>query len=303
MAQAQASKNDSKTHRMETRKKPSPAHLSPQTSADMTYEDPSNVALATQTLVDFAMTKGHTIHSLTHMTRSQLAEFLRDFYGKAKSRIDESSMGLKDIRAGLHKFFLEEIAVDILRDKTFELANATFDLALRTNAPRKCHRMRIEMEDLRKIYLSEAMELNTPESLQNKAFFDVNLYICNRSKDCLRLMKKEDFEVASDINGRRYVCLKDPAKFGGPESYNGDRMYERPGDPRCPVKSFLKYVTHLHPMNDNFWQRPKRNVTPADYVWYDHSPIGSSTLNKIMQRISLMAGMCDSYTTHSIRFA
>lgn len=54
-------------------------------------------------------------------------------------------------------------------------------------------------------------------------------------------------------------------------------------------------------MTDAFWQRPKRNVNPSDYVWYDHSPMGNSTLSKIMQRISIMAGMCDNYTNHSIR--
>ena len=75
------------------------------------------------------------------------------------------------------------------------------------------------------------------------------------------------------------------------------------GDPKCPVRSFLKYVEHLHPMTDAFWQRPKRNVCETDYVWYDHSPMGTSTLNRIMQRISLMAGMYESYTNHSIRAA
>ena len=43
-------------------------------------------------------------------------------------------------------------------------------------------------------------------------------------------------------------------------------------------------------MTDAFWQRPKRNVAQSDYVWYDHAPLGSSTLTKIMQRISLQAG-------------
>lgn len=56
-------------------------------------------------------------------------------------------------------------------------------------------------------------------------------------------------------------------------------------------------------MTDAFWQRPKRSVNQTDYVWYDHSPMGNSTLNRIMQRISIMAGMCESYTNHSIRAA
>lgn len=240
---------------METRKKSPQAHLSPQTSTEMTYgEDSTLVAEATQHLVDFAMTQGHTIHSLTHMTRTQLAEFLRVFYGKLKSRLDENTMGMKELRLGLHRFFLDEIAVDIIRDRTFDLANATFDIALRSNSSRKYHRMRIEMEDLRKIYLSEAMELNTPESLQNKVFFDVNLYICNRGKDYLRLMKKNDFEVSTDINGRRYVWLKDHPKFNSGVNQDGEkedgttfqmgaRMYERP----CKFFILLVFPFFFHP--------------------------------------------------------
>ncbi|GFS17584.1 potassium channel tetramerisation domain containing 15b [Elysia marginata] len=78
-------------------------------------------------------------------------------------------------------------------------------------------------------------------------------------------------------------------------------MVSSPGDPRCPLSSFLKYVTHLHPMMDAFWQRPKRNISSTDIVWYDHTPLGSSTLTKIMQRICQQAGVSDSYTNYSIR--
>ncbi|XP_076444471.1 uncharacterized protein LOC143282682 isoform X2 [Babylonia areolata] len=296
---------------METRKRGVQAHMSPQSSTEMTYDDPNSPSLeatATQFMLEFGVTKGFTIHTLTHMTRQQLSEFLRDFYSKLKSRLEDQPIGMKDLREGLHRYFLREMAVDIVRDKTFELANTTFDIALRSNtSSRKCHRMRIDVEDLRKIYFGDAMDLTKPDSLQNKVFFDVNLYICNRSKDHLRLMKKDDFEVSTDVTGKRYVWLKEHPKFstGTDKEFDGyqigDRMMERPGDPKCPVRSFLKYVEHLHPMTDAFWQRPKRNVNQSDYVWYDHSPMGTSTLNRIMQRISIMAGMYESYTNHSIR--
>ncbi|XP_005108675.1 uncharacterized protein LOC101859972 [Aplysia californica] len=313
--------NSEKVHVMESRKQSSNPKYSDLEGTNMTLsgEEDGLITEATQNLLEFAVTKGHTIHSVTHMTRTQLADFLRDYYGKVKVKNDDS-LTLKDLRAGLHKFFLEEVSIDILRDRTFELANATFDLALRAN-PRKCNRMRIEMEDLKKIYLSEAMDTNKPDSLQNKVFFDISLYICNKGKEYFRNMKKNDFDVSTDIHGRRYVWLKDttntpnsreddyPLKLKRgveeetPTYQVGERMYERPGDPRCPLSSFLKYVTHLHPMTDAFWQRPKRNVSQSDYVWYDHTPLGSSTLTKIMQRISLQAGLSDNYTNYSIRSA
>ncbi|RUS81123.1 hypothetical protein EGW08_011109 [Elysia chlorotica] len=282
-------------------------------------EDDVMTAEASQILMDYAVTKGHTLNSVTHMSRPQLADFLRDFYTKMKQKTDESPP-MKDVRLGLHKFFLEEVNIDILQDQNFELANATFDQGMRAN-PRKCHKVRIEMEDLKKIYLGDAMDTNKPETLQNKVFFDISLYICNKGKDYLRSMKKTDFDVTTDIHGRRYVWLKDAsaapiareeeyplklklkraAEDSHPAYQIGERMYERPGDPRCPLASFLKYVTHLHPMMDAFWQRPKRSVSHSDIVWYDHTALGYSTLTKIMQRISQQAGVSDSYTNYSIR--
>ena len=251
MAQTQGDKSDGKTHVMETRKRVVQAHMSPQSSTEMTYDDANLETMATQLMMDFGMTKGFSIHTLTHMTRQQLSEFLRDFYSKLKSRQEDHPAGMKELREGLHRYFIREMSVDIIRDKAFDLANATFDIALRSNAStRKCHRMRIEMEDLRKIYFGDAMDLSKPDSLQNKVFFDVNLYICNRSKDHLRLMKKDDFEVSTDITGKRYVWLKEHPKFstGADKEFDGyqvgDRMMERPGMKRftsCIVVTFSEY--------------------------------------------------------------
>ncbi|CAG5127030.1 unnamed protein product [Candidula unifasciata] len=284
------------------------------TKMTVSGEEDSLVTESTQNLLEFAVAKGHTLHSVTHMTNTQLADFLRDFYGKIKLKSSDS-LTLKDLRAGLHKFFLDEVNIDILHDRCFDLANDAFDLALR--AHRKCHRMRIETDDLKKIYLSKAMDTEKPDSLQNKVFFDISLYICNKGKEYFRNMKKNDFDVSTDSQGRRYVWLKDSTgrkeemslkikksvDEDPPANQVGERMYERPGDPRCPLASFQKYVTHLHPMIEAFWQRPKRNVSQSDYVWFEHTPLGNSTLTKIMQRISLQAGLSDNYTNYSIRSA
>jgi hypothetical protein len=37
----------------------------------------------------------------------------------------------------------------------------------------------------------------------------------------------------------------------------GGRLYVMPSNPLCPVKSFVKYLSVLHPDCDYFWQRPK----------------------------------------------
>ena len=50
-----------------------------------------------------------------------------------------------------------------------------------------------------------------------------------------------------------------------------------------------------------FWQRPKRNFVAADYVWYDNTPLGNSTLSKIMTRMCSMAELTENYTNHAIK--
>lgn len=264
---------------------------------------------------EYVEAKGHNLQSLRLMPPIQIAEYLKDFYTAVKSQdVEPFPSSLKYIRTGLHKYFMKHHRIDIVKDRDFELANSVFDVTVK-QVPRRCHRLRIEFEDLKKLYMGPALELDQPDTLQNKVFFDVNLYICNRGKDFLRVMSKSDFEVATDMEGRRYVWLKYNSKFSFKELIGGlsendsvihgnqigERMYERPGDPKCPVASFLQYLSHLHPMTEAFWQRPKRNFVSADYVWYDNTPLGNSTISKIMTRTCQMSGLFENYTNHAIK--
>ena len=63
----------------------------------------------------------------------------------------------------------------------------------------------------------------------------------------------------------------------------------------------MMYLTHLHPMSDAFWQRPKRSIQADDFVWYDNTSIGNSTLNKLMNRITTQAGLPDNYAINAIK--
>ncbi|XP_021357426.1 uncharacterized protein LOC110452971 [Mizuhopecten yessoensis] len=287
----------------------------------MGTEHEPEVVTAILYLKEYASTKGHSVHSISQMPPEQLADYLKDFYTTVKFKGIEVKdlasspiVSLKYLRTGLHRYFQRNYDIDILKDVYFEHANKVFDVTSRAT-PRRSNKLRIEFDDLRKIYMGPGMNLDQPDTLQNKLFFDVNLYICNRGKDFLRVMAKDDFVISSDADGRRYVWLKYHPKFsfrelvGGvadPDLSNngtqiGDRMFERKGDPRCPVTSFLAYLSHLHPMTEAFWQRPKRSFVYADYVWYDNTPLGNSTLSKIMTRVCQSAGLFENYTNHAIK--
>ena len=57
------------------------------------------------------------------------------------------------------------------------------------------------------------------------------------------------------------------------EGFAGGLMCEKPG-PNCPVVSFDPCLSHLNPLNEFLIQRPKRNASTSEYVWYDNMVVG-----------------------------
>ena len=73
-------------------------------------------------------------------------------------------------------------------------------------------------------------------------------------------------------------------------------MFERPGDPNCPVPSLEKYLAKLNP----FFQRPKTNLIYNSNCSYDNVAMGRNTLgNKMM--ISAKSKWSSLFTNHCIR--
>ena len=78
-------------------------------------------------------------------------------------------------------------------------------------------------------------------------------------------------------------------------------MYAKPRSEMCPVLSYKKYITKLHPKLNSLWQQPLNTFLPKQEVWYARSPIGANTLQKIRPRISQQACLSKCYTNHCIR--
>ena len=79
------------------------------------------------------------------------------------------------------------------------------------------------------------------------------------------------------------------------------KMYDRQGDPTCPVQSFKKYLTKLHPDIDCLWQRPLETFDQNAAIWYCKIPLGKNTLGSMMADISDVGGLSRRYTNHCIR--
>lgn len=78
-------------------------------------------------------------------------------------------------------------------------------------------------------------------------------------------------------------------------------MYARPGDVMCPVTSFKKYLSKLHPDIEDLWQRPLDSFEENSEIWYYKAPVGKNTLSSMMVEISKLGKLSRLYTNHSIR--
>ena len=83
------------------------------------------------------------------------------------------------------------------------------------------------------------------------------------------------------------------------EAEEGGYMFEKIGDPLCPVASFEKNVSKLNPHCGAFFQRPKKKS--SDGFRNKNPCIGKNTLGNKLKAISKLANLSREYTNHSIR--
>ncbi|XP_072021059.1 uncharacterized protein [Amphiura filiformis] len=223
-------------------------------------------------------------------SKQQLADTLRKFYIEVR-RADgkEYKTGsLINIRAGLNRHLkMKGIAVNIISEPVFAQANLSF-AATQAKLKREglgdtTHYVPIDADDMTKLYESESgvFDVDTPEGLQNKVWFELMFFICRRGRENLRKLEKDHFAIASDANGRRYVyqCKDEMTK-----KIRGDSMKSRVDD------------------NNTLFQAPIRSRSESSgKPWYRNAPVGEKTLGNFMSKISLAAGLSRRYTNHSLR--
>ena len=69
----------------------------------------------------------------------------------------------------------------------------------------------------------------------------------------------------------------------------------------CPLPSFLKYKSKLHPNSDRFWCYPKDSFTPDEQTWYTAKPVGHNALTTFLSKLSQKCQLSRIYSNHSIR--
>ena len=135
------------------------------------------------------------------------------------------------------------------------------------------------------------------------------LYLIRRGRENLRQMTKSTFEIKVDAAGKRFVTQtldemdKNHRENCDRNATIGEgRMYENHLSDSCPVKSFEKYISKLHPDLEALWQRPREGPLRADEsIWYFRAPVGEKKMGNMMKDMSNQYQLSKIYTNHCLR--
>ena len=169
----------------------------------------------------------------------ELDAYLRRFYANVRKQNGEKycRKSLTTIRFGLQQLFKKRRDVDIINNDQFKRSRETFKAVLvdvkKEGKGDSKHKDVISDADMKKLYKSKVLSVDTPKGLLNKVFFDYVLIFCNRGRENLRTLKKDDFIENVDATGRKYFTVRtkltknrreDDDDFSG-----SNRMYEDKG--------------------------------------------------------------------------
>ena len=119
----------------------------------------------------------------------------------------------------------------------------------------------------------------------------------------MHTMKKDSFIMNLDADtGKRYITKKDElTKNHKADTEGHSGMMIETGTEDCPVSSFLKLLSKLHPGQDRLWCYPRDSFRSDDEFWFTAKPMGVHPLSTFMKDLSKKCGLSKIYTNHSLR--
>ena len=113
------------------------------------------------------------------------------------------------MRFALCRHSKQELSIDIIKDTEFNEANRIYEaqcVELKKQGLAKTeHKPPIADEDIKKLYRCGVFNTENPTTLQNKVFFEIMLFFCRRGRQNLHQLKKTDFEIKVNSQGKRCV--------------------------------------------------------------------------------------------------
>ncbi|CAH3135719.1 unnamed protein product [Porites lobata] len=82
------------------------------------------------------------------------------------------------------------------------------------------------------------------------------------------------------------------------------KIFALEDSPTCPVQTIRNYLSHLNPVCEFLFQRPRNSESKkfnSNDSWYCNSPLGDTSLNNMMKDMSKRAGIQPYLTNNCLR--
>ena len=258
---------------------------------------------------DWMIECGYQNVQLEYLDVSALDAMLQRFYASLQTQkgLNYSQASLVGVRAGINRYLRVHSTrqINLTRDKEFMVSNQVLNGLIKALKRTDFARPKVPMtdSDVNKLYSMGLFEEDKPQTLQNKVIFDIISQFGKQCQNSLHKLRKDSFEIKHDNNGRKYITMVSNEATGNKNVIDNEittetRLYENTGS-RCPMKSYLKYISKLNPHCEYLFQRPIE-VYSAD-TWYSNKCLGVNTLRTFMLKLSLSGNLGQRYTNNSIR--
>ena len=251
------------------------------------------------------------VNELNNITPGQLDSFYASLQTQKGKEYSKST--LTGVRDEINRFFTQppnNNPFNIMKDRSFKKSNNVVSGIMkelkRAGKDTTENKEPISQADLKKLQMSGLFSTETPQTLQNKVFFDIMTHFGRRGMEGLRSLKTTSFKFVTDSDGHRYVAMAyneaDKTHHGvdSKEKHKAARMYKTTGE-SCLVRAFEKYLSKLNPENDALFQKTLVKYHKDGPVWYSKIPVAVNQLYDFMPRLSAEADLSRRYTNHCIR--
>ena len=263
------------------------------------------------------------------MSKQELNDCLKSFYTSARKQDGSyyKTSSMKSIRAAIDRFLRSPPhckQFSIIGDPAFTEANQVLDAFVKDlrktgKIAGVVHKKPITKQQIQRLYecgeLGPANSTN-PAQLQRTVWFYLVLYFGQRGRENQRQMKSNMLVFRKTPQGKEYCELNKEVAGSVPSTKNHQgglhdheddsdgKIFALEDSPTCPVQTIRNYLSHLNPVCEFLFQRPRNSESKkfnSHDSWYCNSPLGDTSLNNMMKDMSKRAGIQPYLTNHCLR--
>ena len=116
--------------------------------------------------------------------------------------------------------------------------------------------------------------------------------------------EKEYCELNKEVAGSVPSTKNHQGGLHHHEDDSDGKIFALEDSPTCPVQTIRNYLSHLNPVCEFLFQRPRNSESKkfnSNDSWYYNSPLGDTSLNNMMKDMSKRAGIQPYLTNHCLR--